>query len=315
MASFSSIKSRIFDREERKQQYQAHIRGLNAYDRHKKFLNDYVAIYRKEKSTNTKLPVKTDLDTIREGYRFIRSEEDDRDSSWEQRLVKRYYDKLFKEYCIADMSHYKSGKIGLRWRTDKEVMSGKGQFICGSKQCDEKNGLASYEVNFSYVEAGENKQALVKLVTCERCAEKLHYKRRKEKELLESREKEDYYKRMRDHSRSDQDSDEDYGEGKERRISSGRKQKGDHKRKREQSWSDDDGTDEEYDRRKGSSERIEKEVLRRNRDGSGDDNDRDKVYRGSQEKTKGKKASSSAANHNVDKDNDSFDEFLEGMFP
>ncbi|TXG55811.1 hypothetical protein EZV62_017124 [Acer yangbiense] len=278
MASFSSIKSRIFDREERKQQYQAHIRGLNAYDRHKKFLNDYVAIYRKEKSTNTKLPVKTDLDTLREGYRFIRSEEDDKDSSWEQRLVKRYYDKLFKEYCIADMSHYKSGKIGLRWRTEKEVMSGKGQFICGSKQCDEKNGLASYEAT------GENKQALVKLVTCERCAEKLHYKRRKEKELLESAEIV-FAVLVAD--------------------------------RREQSWSDDDGTpsDEEYDRRKGSSERIEKEVLRRNRDGSGDDNDRDKVYRGSQEKTKGKKASSSAATHNVDKDNDSFDEFLEGMFP
>ncbi|KAK2637052.1 hypothetical protein Ddye_031844 [Dipteronia dyeriana] len=312
MASFSAIKSRIFEREERKQQYQAHIRGLNAYDRHKKFLNDYVAIYRKEKSTNTKLPVKTDLDTLREGYRFIRSEEDDKDSSWEQRLVKRYYDKLFKEYCIADMSHYKSGKIGLRWRTEKEVLSGKGQFICGSKHCDEKNGLASYEVNFSYVEAGENKQALVKLVTCERCAEKLHYKRQKEKELLESREKEDYYKR-RDQTRSDQYSDEDYGEDKERRISSGRKQREDHKRKREQSWSDDDGTDEEYDRSKGSLERREKEVLRRNRDGS--DDDRDKVYRDSQEKPKGKKTSSSAANHNVDNDNDSFDEFLEGMFP
>jgi hypothetical protein len=30
--------------------------------------------------------------------RFIRSEEDDLDSSWEQRLAKRYHDKLFKEY-------------------------------------------------------------------------------------------------------------------------------------------------------------------------------------------------------------------------
>lgn len=68
MASLGSLKSTIFDREERKQcvsphplsfihwffpcsitytcncncrQYQAHIRGLNAYDRHKKFINDY----------------------------------------------------------------------------------------------------------------------------------------------------------------------------------------------------------------------------------------------------------------------------------
>ncbi|KAK4253725.1 hypothetical protein QN277_010364 [Acacia crassicarpa] len=214
MASFGSLKSAIFEREERKQQYQAHIRGLNAYDRHKKFVNDYVRFYGKEKPSNLRLPIKTDEDTLREGYRFIRSEEDDMDPSWEQRLVKRYYNKLFKEYCIADMSHYKSGKIGLRWRTEKEVISGKGQFICGNKHCDEKDGLASYEVNFCYFEAGENKQALVKLVVCERCAEKLHYKRRKEKEKLEKREQEDSRKRNR--SKSDDDSDE-LNESKEKR--------------------------------------------------------------------------------------------------
>jgi hypothetical protein len=43
------------------------------------------------------------------------------------------------------MSRYKTGKMGLRWRTEKEVMTGKGQFMCGSKHCDEKEGLASYE--------------------------------------------------------------------------------------------------------------------------------------------------------------------------
>ncbi|KAH7527851.1 hypothetical protein FEM48_Zijuj05G0010400 [Ziziphus jujuba var. spinosa] len=248
MTSFGSLKAAIFDREEKKQQYQAHIRGLNAYDRHKKFIKDYVIefslmiivcdavdFYGKEKSAQVKLPIKTDQDTLREGYRFIRSEEDDMDPSWEQRLVKRYYDKLFKEYplydviyCIADMSHYKSGKIGLRWRTEKEVISGKGQFICGNKHCNEKDGLASYEaiyefiviilllcsflvtavVNFSYFEAGENKQALVKLVACERCAEKLNYKKRKEKELLEKREKE-AHRRKRARSRSDDDTDDE----------------------------------------------------------------------------------------------------------
>jgi len=36
-------------------------------------------------------------------------------------MAVKYYDKLFKEYCIADMSHYKSGRIGLRWRTQSEV--------------------------------------------------------------------------------------------------------------------------------------------------------------------------------------------------
>ncbi|KAK5812782.1 uncharacterized protein LOC108467465 isoform X1 [Gossypium arboreum] len=221
MASFRSLKSAIFDREERKQQYQSHIRGLNAYDRHKKFLNDYVGFYGKEKSTDVKLPIKTDHDTLREGYRFIRSEEDDMNHSWEQKLVKRYYDKLFKEYCIADMSQYKSGKIGLRWRTEKEVISGKGQFICGNKHCNEKDGLASYEVNFSYFEAGENKQALVKVVTCERCAEKLHYKKRKEKEKEKEKEfdrkqKKDY-KRKRDQSKDKDDTDEERERSREKR--------------------------------------------------------------------------------------------------
>ncbi|KAG9449407.1 hypothetical protein H6P81_009372 [Aristolochia fimbriata] len=214
MASLGSLRSAIFDREERKQQYQAHIRGLNAYDRHKKFVKDYVDFYGKAGETKTVLPVKTDQDTLREGYRFIRSEEDDLNPSWEQRLVKRYYDKLFKEYCIADMSRYKSGKIGLRWRTEKEVISGKGQFVCGNKHCDERGGLASYEVNFCYFEAGENKQALVKLVACERCAEKLMYKKLKEKEKLEEREK---LKRKREKNHSGSDDE---------RTSSYRKKKG-----------------------------------------------------------------------------------------
>ncbi|KAL6908056.1 hypothetical protein ACP4OV_002226 [Aristida adscensionis] len=201
MASLGRLKSAIFDREERKMycacaplpprllaQYQSHIRGLNAYDRHKKFMNDYVQFYGHDKNVDNSLPIKTDKDTLREGYRFILSEEDDMDSTWEKRLVKRYYDKLFKEYCIADMTQYKKGKIGLRWRTEKEVISGKGQFVCGNRHCDEKHGLGSYEVNFSYVEAGEQKQALVKLVACKRCAEKLAYKRQKEKEKEKEKE-------------------------------------------------------------------------------------------------------------------------------
>lgn len=207
MASgLGSLKSAIFDRQARKQQYQSHILGLNAYDRHKKFINDYVDFYGKDVSAEEKLPVKTDKDTLREGYRFIRSEEDDLDPSWEQRLVKRYYNKLFKEYCLADMSKYRTGKIGLRWRTEKEVISGKGQFVCGNKHCGEKDGLASYEVNFSYIEAGESKQALVKLVACERCAKKLNYKKQKEKDKLERNEKE-VLQRKRERSVSDDDDD------------------------------------------------------------------------------------------------------------
>ncbi|GJN25717.1 hypothetical protein PR202_gb13581 [Eleusine coracana subsp. coracana] len=195
MASLGRLKSAIFDKEERKMQYQSHIRGLNAYDRHKKFMKDYVQFYGHGKTEEHNLPIKTDIDTLREGYRFILSDEDDMDSTWEKRLVKR-------------------------------------QFICGNRHCDEKHGLGSYEVNFSYVEAGEQKQALVKLVACksllfslivvhyERCAEKLAYKRQKEKEKEEKeREKEHAAekeielkgstKRKREHEESDTSEDED----------------------------------------------------------------------------------------------------------
>ncbi|OMO76088.1 Folate-sensitive fragile site protein Fra10Ac1 [Corchorus capsularis] len=208
MASLQSLKSAIFDKEEKKQQYQAHICGLNAYDRHKKFLNDYVSFYGKEKSTDVKLPIRTDHDALREGYRFIRSEEDDMNPSWEQRLVKRYYDKLFKEYCIADMSQYKSGKIGLRWRTEKEVISGKGQFICGNKHCDGKDGLASYEASLHLSIYLVNFGCSFSFATFFRCAEKLHYKKRKEKEQLD-RKQEKEYKRKRDPSKDKDDTDEE----------------------------------------------------------------------------------------------------------
>lgn len=53
----------------------------------------------------------------------------------------------------------------MRWRTEKEVIVGKGQFECGSKACKEKENLRSWELNFGYVEHGEKKNALVKLRT------------------------------------------------------------------------------------------------------------------------------------------------------
>lgn len=192
MASFSALRSQVFDREERKRHYADQLMGLNAYDRHKKFINDYVLHYGKSTTgVEQRRPIKTDQDTLRETYRFIRTEEDDLEGSWEQRLAKRYYDKLFKEYCIADMAHYKVGKIGMRWRAEKEVISGKGQFVCGNKKCDSKDDLSSYEVNFTYREAGENKQALVKLRVCPECGDKLYYKRGRDGERMKQQHDKD----------------------------------------------------------------------------------------------------------------------------
>ena len=39
-------------------------------------------------------------------------------------------------------------KIGMRWRTQKEVFSGKGQFACGNIACDSRDDLSSYEVHY-----------------------------------------------------------------------------------------------------------------------------------------------------------------------
>ncbi|BBN17393.1 protein FRA10AC1 [Marchantia polymorpha subsp. ruderalis] len=223
MASFSSLRSEVFTREHKRQHYGSYIKGLSAYDRHKKFMDDYVHLYPGSTSSVPSVPVKTDMDTLRETYRFIRTDEDDAERTWEQRLAKRYYDKLFKEYCIADMSHYKDSKIGFRWRTEKEVVGGKGQFICGNRKCTEKEGLSSYEVNFSYNESGENRQALVKLRVCPRCAYKLKYRKEKElasqlreekrkarkrqrKEKLERRSKRRHTSRDTDEDDSDEDS-------------------------------------------------------------------------------------------------------------
>lgn len=92
-------------------------------------------------------------------------------------------------------ARYKENRIGLRWRTEKEVISGKGQFECGNKKCTAREGLRSYEVNFAYSEAGESKQALVKLRVCPKCSYKLNY--RKEKELERKLRKESRRKKRR----------------------------------------------------------------------------------------------------------------------
>jgi protein FRA10AC1 len=81
-------------------------------------------------------------------HRFIRDDDiDAEDESYEARLARKYYNRLFKEYCLADLSVYKTGRIGLRWRTEKEVINGKGHFTCGNLKCNATDALASYEVS------------------------------------------------------------------------------------------------------------------------------------------------------------------------
>ncbi|CAL7937959.1 unnamed protein product [Xylocopa violacea] len=154
---------------------------LSAYDRHKKLINDYFTLYGGS-MTSLKRDTsrdKTDYDVIRENHRFLWDQDNDKPDTWGARLAKKYYDKLFKEYCIADLTYYKENKVALRWRTEKEVIVGKGQFECGNKRCKEKEELKSWEVNFGYIEHGQKKNALIKLRLCPECSTKLNYRSQK----------------------------------------------------------------------------------------------------------------------------------------
>jgi protein FRA10AC1 len=106
--------------------------------------------------------------------------------TWEQRLAKRYWERLFKEYVVADLSRYREGDIGLRWRTEQEVIDGRGQFSCGNKACNRRDvPLTSYELHFGYLEHGQAREALVKVRCCKACAEKLNYRKDRDRDRAE----------------------------------------------------------------------------------------------------------------------------------
>ncbi|KAI8849553.1 folate-sensitive fragile site protein Fra10Ac1-domain-containing protein [Chytridium lagenaria] len=156
------------------------FQSLSAHQKHATFINDYFLFYGKDRAREAIHNAKTahgksEAQILKEHHRFLRDEdEDDEEETWEKRLAKKY----------------KEGKIALRWRTQKEVVEGKGQFTCGNLACDSnpKAKLKSWEVNFAYREAGETKNALVKLRLCDPCAYKLNYRKiqKMEKEKAEA---------------------------------------------------------------------------------------------------------------------------------
>ncbi|XP_050091046.1 protein FRA10AC1 homolog [Anopheles aquasalis] len=162
--------------------YHRNLAHLNPYELHKHLINEYILtkpgaakeLFQRDTSRD-----KTDHDVVRENHRFLWDSDSDPVDTWEKQLAKKYYDKLIKEYCIADLSRYKENKVALRWRIEQEVVSGKGQFRCGSRNCEEQNELRSWEVNFGYLEHGEKKNALVKLRLCPKCSDKLNYRSKK----------------------------------------------------------------------------------------------------------------------------------------
>ncbi|KAK7110137.1 protein FRA10AC1 homolog [Littorina saxatilis] len=195
--------------------HRLHYLTMDAFDRHRQFVNSYMVFYggsMKDFKRDTSKD-KNDMDVVKENHRFLWDEDDESEENWEKRMAKKYYDKLFKEYCLADLSRYKENKVGMRWRTEKEVVDGKGQFVCGCKKCEETEGLRSWEVNFAYVEHGEKKNALVKLRLCPDCSYKLNYHHKK-KEVVPPNTKKDKHKekKQKKHKKHKKGRKEDDGE-------------------------------------------------------------------------------------------------------
>jgi protein FRA10AC1 len=153
-----------------------HYLAMDAYSRHKALVNQYLlscgrGIEHFKRPTDND---RNDYTVLAEEHKFL-WEPEDAPTTWEKKLAKAYYDKLFKEYAIADLSRYKENMVAMRWRVEKEVCEGKGQFVCGNKHCLRTEELTSWEVNFAYTEQEERKNALVKLRLCPKCSKKLNY--------------------------------------------------------------------------------------------------------------------------------------------
>lgn len=148
--------------------------------------SDLMKIYNSNKQESL---IENDIATLRQYHQFIRDDEQDSkniNSKWEIRMARKYYNKLYKEYAIVDLSRYRECKIGMRWRIESEVVAGKGQFTCGSNSCENVD-IQSYEVPFRYKENGEIKSELVKVRVCVDCARKLFFKKLKSLEHEDSK--------------------------------------------------------------------------------------------------------------------------------
>ncbi|GJN89886.1 hypothetical protein Rhopal_002875-T1 [Rhodotorula paludigena] len=159
---------------------------------------------------------KNELDVLKERHQFVRdSNVDPASLAWEDQLAYKYYETLFKEFALVNLKHYRSGAVALRWRTEDEVLSGIGHLTCASLRCEyhepspailaalEEDAdvppdpdsttplvevrLEEMQMPFGYVERGEKKTTLVKVVLCRECGKKLRYGRQKAKEEREKK--------------------------------------------------------------------------------------------------------------------------------
>ena len=112
---------------------------------------------------------------LKEKFSFLESSKESVNAaeSKEDKFLQEYNNKLYREFCICDLSLYKKGKIGLRWCFESDVLKGKGYTICGNISCERTKHLKPFEVNMKYKEHNETKNALVKVYLCRHCGKKL----------------------------------------------------------------------------------------------------------------------------------------------
>lgn len=71
--------------------------GTTAYDRHQRYVNDYIKAYGRVETPVHVGPRRNDFDVIAERHRFVWEEGDEPGmADWEGVLAKRYFDKLYK---------------------------------------------------------------------------------------------------------------------------------------------------------------------------------------------------------------------------
>ncbi|KAF9466592.1 folate-sensitive fragile site protein Fra10Ac1-domain-containing protein [Collybia nuda] len=224
--------------------------------------------------SSSKLPPprtgKTEFEILKESHRFLREDEDDarRAQSWDEQLAAKYYESLYREFAVCDLKHYKSGNFALRWRTEDEVLAGNGETTCGNTRCrhheprrtsGSEPALTTLELPFVYEERGEQKSALVKVVLCPRCVDKLMWKRRKEKdgegEVAKERE-EDGRGAVEIGGGEERSKDKDTGSREETKVGTGSSIKPRRERTRGRST----GRDEREHRKRSSRSRSPRET-------------------------------------------------------
>jgi len=116
----------------------------------------------------------SDWEQLRAHFQFVLPTDDNNDdtnnnhkygSNWQERMVQNYHAHLYKEYVLADLSRVLNiGKIGLRWRTEKEVADGRGFRCCGNLMCNKGSSSSNNTATASNKDNAQDREAYASAV-------------------------------------------------------------------------------------------------------------------------------------------------------